>query len=38
MRCPVALCQDCFGPWHKEEGILPAPTAPVENEPALEEV
>jgi hypothetical protein len=38
MRCQVALCQDCFGPWHKEEGLLPAPTATGENEPAIEEV
>jgi hypothetical protein len=38
MRCQVALCRDCFGPWHKEEGLLPAPTDPEENEPATEEV
>jgi hypothetical protein len=28
MRCQVALCKDCFRPWHDEEGLPPTtPTA-----------
>lgn len=25
MRCQVALCKDCFRPWHDEQRLLPTP-------------
>jgi hypothetical protein len=27
MRCQVALCDNCFRPWHDEEGLPPTPAA-----------
>jgi hypothetical protein len=38
MRCKVALCQDCFRPWHEEKVLLPTPTDPGETEVTVEEV
>jgi hypothetical protein len=28
MRCRVALCQDCFRPWHDQQGLPATPPAP----------
>jgi hypothetical protein len=36
MRCQIALCQDCFKPWHEKEGLLPTPTEPEGTEPATD--
>jgi hypothetical protein len=35
MRCQVALCFECFRPWHDLAELLPAPTA-VEDTTAVE--
>jgi hypothetical protein len=38
MRCQVALCQDCFRPWHDVAQLLSTPTDEEESQPTFEEV